>query len=370
MMGMRVAILYKSSKDNHEASQIRGLQIILVLFSLMFLFILYQGWYTLFSHYGAWIATIAAVVLAALAWSLGKFIGSAEGGITGNGLLFLLLLLLSAAGVFNWMMITLEGRTIFQESILSAEDAFTKLSVSARKNVSDALLTAKETNVRRKQQSFLAEVRNPQNCGYGPVAKQRQAELEVIMPDLIMPSPPQGRATQSAEQCIARADYYRQVIDDAWNATPDGKRLNAIKTQLASINAKVDDSTAQLDALRNGANNNGVSYILGSGRNELQRQNEVYRTQLAAVRTYAPDPDLPANLDLTTLSRLGEWSQIVSVLFSRLDKISTFVYLLLSVLLDYLLCHLFSRYRALRMRQPKVAMVTKMAVRHLGAEEG
>ena len=364
-----MAILFKNSKDNHEASQLRGIQIILILFSVMFVFILYQGWYTLFSHYGAWIATIGAVVLAALAWSLGKFIGSSEGGITSNGLLFLLLLLLSAAGVFNWMMITLEGRTIFLESVVSTEDTFTQLSVSARKNVTDATLAAKEADVIGKQQSFLAEVRNPLNCGYGPVARQRQAELEVILPELRLPSPPQGRAAQSAEQCIARSEVYRQAIEDAWNATSDGKRLNGIRSQLASITARVDQATAQLDALRNGANNNGVGYILGSGRNELQRLNEVYRTQLAAVRTYAPDPDLPSNLNLTTLSRLGEWSQIVSVMISRLDTISTYVYLALSVLLDYLLVHLFARYRVIKLRQPNRAVITKTAVRHLGAEE-
>jgi len=128
-----VAILFKNSKDNQEAGQLRGIQIILILFSIIFVFVLYQGWYTLFSNYGAWIATIGALLLAALAWSLGKFIGSSEGGITSNGLLFVLLLLLSAAGVLNWMMITLEGPTIFSESVKSAQDSFTQLSTSAKK---------------------------------------------------------------------------------------------------------------------------------------------------------------------------------------------------------------------------------------------
>jgi hypothetical protein len=96
-------------------------------------------------------------------------------------------------------------------------------------------------------------------------------------------------------------------------------------------------------------------------------QNEIYATQLATIRTYAPDPDLPANLDLTTISRLGEWSQIFSVLFSRLDRVSTYVYLLLSVFMDFMLYYLFSRYRLLKLRQPNQAIITQTSVAHLGA---
>ncbi len=361
-----MAILFKNSKDNQEAGQLRGIQIILILFSIIFVFVLYQGWYTLFSNYGAWIATIGALLLAALAWSLGKFIGSSEGGITSNGLLFVLLLLLSAAGVFNWMMITLEGPTIFSESVKSAQDSFTQLSTSAKKNVGDATLAAKEADVKVKQILFINEVRNRLNCGYGPVAKKRQDELEAVLPGLKLPSAPQGRA---AQQCIARAEIYDQAINNTWNATPDGKRLNEISNQLTSITARVDEAAAQLQALRNNANNSGGRYILGSGRNELQRLNEVYRSQLAILHTYAPDVGLPTDLNLTTLSRLGEWSQIVSIMVSRLDTISTHVYLALSVLLDYLLVHLFSRYRAIKLRQPNHSVITKTAVRHLGVEE-
>jgi hypothetical protein len=204
------------------------------------------------------------------------------------------------------------------------------------------------------------------NCGYGPVAKKRQDELEAVLPGLKLPSAPQGRA---AQQCIARAEIYDQAINNTWNATPDGKRLNEISNQLTSITARVDEAAAQLQALRNNANNSGGRYILGSGRNELQRLNEVYRSQLAILHTYAPDVGLPTDLNLTTLSRLGEWSQIVSIMVSRLDTISTHVYLALSVLLDYLLVHLFSRYRAIKLRQPNHSVITKTAVRHLGVEE-
>src|SRR5665213_112736 len=104
-----MAIVYRSGREKHEATQLRVFQIILLLFSTVFLAILFGGWITLFTSLGTFTAPILAIALALLAWFLGRWVGMSEGGMKQSAPMFAMLLLLSAAGVFNFMMVTLEA---------------------------------------------------------------------------------------------------------------------------------------------------------------------------------------------------------------------------------------------------------------------
>jgi hypothetical protein len=361
-----LAIKVLSDKDSHATRQLLVLQIVVICFSVVFLFILYNGWNGLFSHSGAVLEYLGAGLLALLAWGLGQYIGNSDGGIGTKAPLFAMLLIISAAGVFNWMMIHLEGKTIFLETVSNASDAYTKLETSAKQNVGDTALAAKEADVKSKEEQFLAEVRNPQNCGFGTNAKQRLAELRFVLPGLNLPSEPRrSRAALVPEACSARADLYRSAIDQQWNSSDDGKKLDNVGKLLVAVTGTIDEEIAKLDAMRTRANTSGADYILGEGRDDLNTANETYKKLLGEVATYAPNSGLQPNLDLTSISRLGEWSQIVSVITSRLDQVSTYVYLALAIFMDFMLIYVFREYRNVRRGQPKQIVATDNKIRHL-----
>jgi hypothetical protein len=263
------------------------------------------------------------------------------------------------------MMIHLEGKTIFLEAVTGAEDAFAGLKTSAIQNVTDNALSANETDFKNKEGMFLREVRNPQNCGYGPIARQRLDELKAVLPNLQLPS--QGARVRglSAVDCSDRANVFRDAIDREWESTDAGKKLGDVRTTQATITGTIDQKLQELHAMRERAGTDGVDYILGTGRDDLQNLNEAYKDLLSKVATYAPNNGLPRGLELTTVSRLGEWSQIISVITSRFDQVSTYVYIALAVFMDFMLIYIFREYRTVKMRQPKKASPINPDVPHL-----
>src|SRR5262245_41826765 len=92
---------------------------VLIGYSVVFLSILVYGYYFLFSGVRA-AGVLLALILPAIAWGIAKVIGTSQEGIRGHIPFFVLLLTLSAAGVFNALMLRLEGPLIFKEAIDAA----------------------------------------------------------------------------------------------------------------------------------------------------------------------------------------------------------------------------------------------------------
>jgi len=308
------------------------------------------------------VSTLGAIGLAFLAWNLGRFIGSSEGGIRKRTPIFILLLIISAAGVFNWMMVNFEGRKILQDAVNSAEQRYIKLANSAKKNVDDPKLTAIEAFVQKKEKDFISEVRNPFSCGFGPVAKQRWNELLVLLPDLKRYA---GQVTRTTENCSSLAELYEKKIDDEWSSTNDSKKLENIRRDASVIQTNSDLYQKELANLVTEADANGSDFIVNTARQDLEAVNAAYKKNLLTLNSYAPDHGLPDSLDITTISNLGQWSQIVSVITSRLDQTSTYFYLLLSVFMDWMLVYFFMQYRDLRAKQPNRPYVSETSVPHL-----
>ena len=104
--------------DSSEARELRASGLGLILYSVVFVALLAYGWNFIiggFLHPA--ISWLGALVMALLTWVLAKIIGGSERGIRGNKALFTALLILSAVGVFNTLMIRLEGKAIFGETI-------------------------------------------------------------------------------------------------------------------------------------------------------------------------------------------------------------------------------------------------------------
>ena len=339
----------RGAQEKHEKQQFRTIQMVVVAYSLIFTFILYNGWFHLFSQNGYALASLGSFLLSFLAWNLGRFIGLSDGGIASKTPLFILLLILSAAGVFNWMMITLEGNRISTQTVLSAQQRFEALKISAVKNNGDQKLATKKSDYDIKMQRFLNEVENPLNCGHGTAAAQRLVELKGVIPNLILPNVP--HTPGNVNSCKNLALLYKVSIEQEWDSTPDGKALAAVQNQLAEITGEVDTVQQRLKDLKSAADHNGSSYILTMGKSELQELGNSYGSLLRKLDQFAPNNGLPTSLDTSSLSSLGEWSQIIPLIIARIGEASTYVYILLAAFMDWMLIYMFSHYRAQKSKQ-------------------
>ena len=123
MAGLRRISIHSQDGDymktnvlHDQLSRYKTLLWVVANFSFVFIAVLTNGYYNLFVTKVGLFALIIGLMLALLAWSLAKFIGTSAGGIRENVPLFVLLLLLSAVGVFNSLMINLEGIKNFSRS--------------------------------------------------------------------------------------------------------------------------------------------------------------------------------------------------------------------------------------------------------------
>ena len=71
-----------------KPGQLTTLTLIVFAVSIVFFFVLANGYYNLFLNKGQITAGLIGVLLAFIAWSLGKFIGSSDGGIKAHIPLF------------------------------------------------------------------------------------------------------------------------------------------------------------------------------------------------------------------------------------------------------------------------------------------
>jgi hypothetical protein len=352
------------SKDQDDRNKFRTNQLLLVVYSIVFLAVLFNGWTHLFPK-SMFLGAIAAGVLSLLAWLLGKVIGQ-EGGVSAkNTLLFSMLLIISAAGVFNSMMLNLEGKKIFSEAIDSSQDRFRDLKMGARDSVRNSDLEAKHRSVEGARDNLLREIRNKLNCGIGPVAKNRLVELKVYLPNLKLPDP--GRQPPSEEVCNQRADDAEEAINQETDALADTKSFRTIENDAATVKAAADVAENELENVRRSINDGskGTDYLLGDGREKLYGLELNYKKNLDILRSYAKDTSLPSRLDLDAVRSLGEWSQIINIIKERLDRSATYVYLLLSVFLDGMLCYLFARYYSTPRPGTRISRATPASVQEL-----
>jgi hypothetical protein len=107
------------------------MQVLLALFSILFVAIVAYGYYHLLTSFGWFIALVGGLLIAILAWYLARVAGTGDGGSSPNWILIIPLFLISAAGVYNSMMVYLEGGRVLSDATASAEQGFAKVESAA-----------------------------------------------------------------------------------------------------------------------------------------------------------------------------------------------------------------------------------------------
>ena len=346
--------------NTEEVSDLKTFQAVSLIFSILFLFVVGNGYYNLFLTKIGLYALVVALLLAALAWLLAKLIGSNKGKILGNLPLFFLLLIISSVGVFNAMMLNLEGKTIYTEAIDDAKIQFVTLRTASKELITEEILQ-KISAINDKKEKFLDEVKNPLNCGQGPVAIQRAQELKALLPAFQMLSNPAG--SKSCDKTPIGEDSpvivsYRSSIDALLYNHPDlvKARYKENKEFISKIDSESETAQEQLKDLETYVNsgdsllkdNHFNGKLVKSARGKLEDITTNYANLAVELKNYAPKAELLMNLNIKNARSLGEWSQLPNLILDRLDKPSTYVYFGLSVFFDWILIYLFTRLSSLK----------------------
>jgi len=141
------------------------MQVLLFVFSLIFFAIIAYGYFYLFIRSGAFLAFVGCLIMAVFAWYLAQIIGTSRGGLRKHWVLLIPLFIVSAAGVYNSLMLYLEGGQIITDAASESQAQFATLQTAAERHLAETGATARTNRVRTLSEGLFSEIRNPVNCG-------------------------------------------------------------------------------------------------------------------------------------------------------------------------------------------------------------
>lgn len=313
----------------------RTSQIIAGLYSIIFVGTIWFGYYLLFQK-SLFLALVLATVFAMTAWFLARYIGNEPNGIRRFLPLFVMLLLVSAVGVFNSLMLNLEGRRIFGETIDDSIDRFTLAESASTKALTQRGVADHISKVRDLESALEREINNPLNCGQGQVADRIIQELTSELPGFKPLSSTGIDCSKNSEVISNYQAAIAELVDSApWNV-PD---LMAVRRDAAEQKAALQKLSTQSAGMF-------APGLLRVAAPALQRADVVYRADRERLARQDVDvAQLPSKLNLDEINSLGEWSQLLGLIIDRLNKISTYVYLALAGFFDWMMVYLFGLIR-------------------------
>lgn len=325
-----------------QERRLRTVQVISALYSVLFVAAIGYGYFVLVpgNHF---VGTLAACVIAGIAWNIARFIGGHERGIVTYAPLFILLLIISAVGVFNTLMLNLESRQIFSETIETANTQFTELESSARKYLV-ALETEKRINkVQALKDALIAEIKNPLNCGQGTKAREIMAELQSELPQFTPLNVPNIDCRQNDRLA---EEYEKKIMNDV-EKTPwyIESRYSELRLDKNQILENVSLSRQKLQEMRLSVSSSSPLTLLSEGSPMLKELGVTYSESVERLHRHTQSLEIPRTIDLALIESLGQWSQLINLLLARLDVPSTYVYLSIAVFADWMMVYLFGLVR-------------------------
>lgn len=333
------------SQKSEQVSRYLTIQVILMLFTAVFFFAIAYGYYHLFIDAGWFLALIGGSIVAALAWFLGRWIGTTPNGPWSdrkNYFLMAILLIISAAGVYNSMMVYMEGEQVLADTATESQSHFNLLATAANSELDGAGISTRIGRIRSLRDSLFSEINNPRNCGEGPEARRLMSELQRELPGF-RPLSGSGKNCENNEAIIAD---YNSRIDDLiaradWNSPV-----------LVSVSRDAKAATNQLEEMRADINANYSPERIRQYVASFQKLDGGYRKLRTDLATLTDLDGVPQQLPLISADSLGNVYKIVPLFLSRVSYPSTWVYLIMAVIFDLLLVSLFSIVTESKVRKP------------------
>jgi hypothetical protein len=331
-------------KGEEARRRLQVIQTTAALYSLIFVAAISYGYVVLLQGAAGWLAYVIGLVLAAIAWSLARYIGGEEGGIKKYAPLFALLLTISALGVFNTMLATFESKNILSEAVDSSYARYSKLAGAVSQAQDELGISERSAAIDAALGRLTAEIKNPMNCGQGPVAMAAISQLSDLLPGF---SPLSRGNTNGCDQADALAAAYTTKVNELKAAAPWNDRdLQALALasetglrRLKEAKGKVRDGPDAIVQVKSVLESLAPDYQAGS----------------ALLLAKNKGSNLPPTLDLRQVESIGEWSQVVNLILGRLNQASTYFYLLVAIFADWMMVYLFSLVRENKATAPNMA---------------
>ena len=326
----------------------RDAQILLFIYTFIFITFIGYGYFNLFLSFGTFIAMLFGLAAAFLAWYMARQVGEAWARKASGAALFVPLLLVSAAGVYSSLMLYLEGGQVLIDATNRADADFGALQQAALVKATADGAPARVANVRRLTDALFSEIRNPGNCGQGPHARDLIAELQRALPGFTPLSQTHNDCGHNDEVV---ADYQRRI---------DGllARADWPGAELMPIVAKAGEARQAIAGIRSDVT---TGYRPGKLREEvslLEAQDATYRDLRSRLGDAVDVKGLADGLPLTAAQSLGNAAKLPSLFLDRLDQASTYVYLLLALGFDTLMCYFVANNARSRRVRPVAVTAT------------
>lgn len=338
-----------NSQKAAQASRHRSNQVLLALFSVVFVTIIAYGYYHLLREFGWFIAMFFGGIVAAIAWYLARVAGTAEDGNKINWVLVVPLFIISAAGVYNSMMVFLEGGQVLTDTASESQQHFGQLESAAQTQLSASGVTQQVNKVSTLRDALFSEIDNPLNCGQGPEARRLISELRRELPGFEPLSSPGRDCSQNA----AVVEDYKERIDDLVARAPwNNPTLNAVVQEASASRQELADLRSEISKSYSPEDIHQVSGIFDS----FQTKYQDLRFRLGQETNV---DDIPEDLPVVAAQSLGNVYKLPALILSRLDEASTYVYFIIALGFDLLLVYFFRL--ASRSRVRKLAVASPLA---------
>lgn len=334
-----------NSQKAAQASRHRSNQILLALFSILFVSIIAYGYYHLLRDFGWFISLLFGGIIAAFAWYLARVAGTAEDGAKVNWILVVPLFIISAAGVYNSMMVFLEGGQVLTDTASESQQRFGLLENAAQAELASSGVSKQINRVYTLRDALFSEIENPLNCGQGPEARRLISELRRELPGF----QPLSSPSRDCSQNDAVVEDYRKRIDGLVDRAPwNNAALSGVAREAGNARQELADLRGEISKSYSPADIHQVSGIF-----------EKYQTQYQDLRyrlgKQAKIDDIPEDLPIVAAQSLGNVYKLPALIMSRLDEASTYVYLVIALGFDLLLVYFFQLAARSRVRKPGVA---------------
>jgi hypothetical protein len=234
-------------------------------------------------------------------------------------------------------MVSNEGEQILIDTATEAQEDFARLRAVADTGLDSAGINPRIAKILSLKEALISEIENPRNCGEGPEARRIIAGLQRELPGFL-PLSGSSRNCEDNEEIIRN---YNERIDGLieradWN----DRSLSLVKRNAAA-------ARSSLDNLRGDISSNYSPERIGQYAAKFEEADSVYRDLRNELSSGESLEGIPASLDLVAVRSLGDVTKIISLLLSRWDYPTSWIYLGLAALFDFMIVSLFMRTSAL-----------------------
>ncbi len=359
----------------------------LVAIVVLFVCILIAGWHKLIApslgsgaSVLAW-ALAVAVAMIALATAVGVaaervrlHANAADGPGRYTWVAYLgVLFMLSALGTMNTAIYFLEGRAVLEESVSGMQRDLADLQARAEAMLATPKFDMDKKDVLNRMNNVAAELTNEANCGYGKAARQAIEALKQRLPAFTeLSGTLRCRTEEEKAKLRAVISAYRDQVDKLLKSMPSyaAEDVEGREGFLAGLRQRVKVDAEALQTAKDALllSNGGASGMVepsdpyGQAQRALQAAARTYADSVAKLQQLKPDaPKLAARIGTDAPLQLGSVAQVVPFVLGRLNKISTYVYVLAAVMLDFILVACV--IRVLRSRRAPTVRASPAGVR-------